>query len=803
MKNRKPQIIFGSKAETLERLRPALKSAVVLEQVRFDVAAWRADPEAWLKQIVRTFPACRVAVRSSALAEDRAETSGAGRFRSVLDVPTNDIGQLRQAIEHVIASFGRDREIQAGDKVFVQPQIADLAASGVLLTRDPETAAPYVILNIDRRSGRSDSVTSGAQIAFDTFYLTRSADLTAVPAEVRACVMLARELETLTQLDALDVEFGIDRMGVVYLFQVRPIARRARKFHISDQALTTELKRMRTDLVKRFRPHLRLLGRTTVFGTMPDWNPAEMIGIAPRQLALTLYQRLIGRRAWSAARAQLGYRDARPVPLIVSFAGRPYVDVRASLNSFLPAALANKTAIKIVGQGVDLLRANPRLHDKLEFEIAITCRSIDFETHSPRLRQAGLTDKEITNFGAHLLALTDNLLRGADDLIDRQFAALAQLETRRQKLLQAMPDDLPGLGRRVHLLLADCERYGTLPFAILARCAFIALAWLRSLRAVGVLSTGEYESLLHSIPTVASELSHDLARHAAGLLSTEDFLARYGHLRPSSYDITSPNYAAAPELYLAHQASSVAPAAYPDPQVAVALLESHAEQIERLLRAAGFESRLAHLRNFILRSIPAREHAKFLFMQNINAALETIAEIGERVDLKREAISFLPIELIERLATQSPHRAARRAFQDQAQIYEERWQLTAALHLPHVLRAPEDVDVFQLEEWTPNFISTRRAVAPPVVLESGTHPEDLDGRIVLIRAADPGYDWIFGHTIAGLVTQYGGAASHMAIRAAEFGLPAVIGCGETIFESLCSARLVELDCTNKKVRGLP
>src|SRR6185436_16037526 len=302
LKNRKPQIIFGSKAETLERLRPVLKRAVVLEQVRFDVAEWQAEPERWLNQIARTFPDRRVAVRSSALAEDRAETSGAGRFRSVLDVPTNDLDQLRQAIEKVIASYARDdREAQAGDKVFVQPQIADLAASGVLLTRDPETGAPYFILNIDRRSGRSDSVTSGAQIAFDTFYLTRSVDLASVPGAVRACVTLARELEVLTQLDALDIEFGIDRASMVYLFQVRPIAQSARKFNISDQALATELKRIRADLVKRFRLKMRrtskvrrtfrrggqlhpsLLGRTTAFGTMPDWNPAEMIGIAPRQ----------------------------------------------------------------------------------------------------------------------------------------------------------------------------------------------------------------------------------------------------------------------------------------------------------------------------------------------------------------------------------------------------------------------------------------------------------------------------------------------------------------------------------------
>ena len=44
----------------------------------------------------------------------------------------------------------------------------------------------------------------------------------------------------------------------------------------------------------------------------------------------------------------------------------------------------------------------------------------------------------------------------------------------------------------------------------------------------------------------------------------------------------------------------------------------------------------------------------------------------------------------------------------------------------------------------------------------------LRNKIVLIEGADPGFDWIFSQNIAGLITKYGGANSHMAIRSAEF-----------------------------------
>jgi phosphoenolpyruvate-protein kinase (PTS system EI component) len=66
--------------------------------------------------------------------------------------------------------------------------------------------------------------------------------------------------------------------------------------------------------------------------------------------------------------------------------------------------------------------------------------------------------------------------------------------------------------------------------------------------------------------------------------------------------------------------------------------------------------------------------------------------------------------------------------------------------------------------------------------------------VVLIERADPGYDWIFLSPIAGLVTKYGGSNSHMAIRCAELGVPAAIGCGEQVFEQLCNAQSVLLDC---------
>lgn len=65
--------------------------------------------------------------------------------------------------------------------------------------------------------------------------------------------------------------------------------------------------------------------------------------------------------------------------------------------------------------------------------------------------------------------------------------------------------------------------------------------------------------------------------------------------------------------------------------------------------------------------------------------------------------------------------------------------------------------------------------------------------------ADPGYDWIFSKKILGFVTKYGGVNSHMAIRAQELNVPAIIGSGKVLFDKWSNAETIQLDCETKQV----
>ena len=104
---------------------------------------------------------------------------------------------------------------------------------------------------------------------------------------------------------------------------------------------------------------------------------------------------------------------------------------------------------------------------------------------------------------------------------------------------------------------------------------------------------------------------------------------------------------------------------------------------------------------------------------------------------------------------------------------------------------------FLLNTAKPNFITNKICHASLVQVSSSADPQtikNIEGRIAVIENGDPGYDWIFTRKPAGLITKYGGVASHMAIRCAEFGIPAVIGCGEAIFSRVKNGSHCILDC---------
>jgi phosphohistidine swiveling domain-containing protein len=320
---------------------------------------------------------------------------------------------------------------------------------------------------------------------------------------------------------------------------------------------------------------------------------------------------------------------------------------------------------------------------------------------------------------------------------------------------------------------------------------------LKGLKEAGAISESAYDSFLHSIPTVSSQLTEDKKAYAEGTLSKDGLLSRYGHLRPNSYDILSRNYMQQQGHVLMEDTHQGRP--HEELKQPIEYLEEFRGEIEQAMANIGLKIDLETLSDFMASAISGRERFKFEFMKNVNAVLECIAKLGDHFDLGREVLSFVPLDEFIKLESNSSSSFFESHIRRLSGQNEKSWLLSKQLRFPDLIRQSDEVVAYRLEAWRPNYITRKTVKARVVLVESSDNVEDLDGAIVCICAADPGYDWLFSHNIAGLITQYGGVASHMSIRAAEFGLPAAVGCGEYLFNLASQADIVHLDCEHHKI----
>jgi hypothetical protein len=766
---------FSTKAGTLAALQGVLETARIASLRSFSVADWQADRQACLSGIVKGLGSGPWIVRSSCGREDGVASSNAGAF---LSIPHVDAAGLASAVEQVIAAYG---EAHPADEVLIQPMLTQVVRSGVAFSHDPNTCASYRVVNWSEGDD-TKAVTGG----MGGRVWQQAANCAVLPAPTFApIVALLEELLTLFGGMPVDCEFAVTLEGateVLWLLQARPLILPATPESATAQA--ARLESIQRKVARGMQPHPFLMGRRTVYGVMPDWNPAEIVGIRPKPLALSLYRELITDAIWAYQRHNYGYRNLRSFPLMPHFFGLPYIDVRLSFNSFIPADLDEGLAGRLVDHYIDRLLAEPTLHDKVEFEIVFSCYTLDLPERLARLAEAGFSKHEREAIAHSLRKLTNRIVHPKDGLWRGDATKLDTLNARREELLASSADPL----ERIYWLLEDAKRYGTLPFAGLARAGFVAVQMLKSLVAVGVFSQADYDAFIGGVSTVSSQLARDRAT-----LDKATFLARFGHLRPGTYDILSPRYDEAPEFYFDWTQRPPAP----EPVKPFALTLPQMREIVKLLEAHGLQPDSLGLFDFMKAGIELRELAKFHFTRNLSDALALITEVGGQYGFSREDLAYCDIAAFKELhvAATDPKDALLRSIEQGKARHAE----TLKISLPPLIAKPEDVWAFEWPESAPNFITQKQVTAPVVSCDAR---EQLAGAIVCIPNADPGFDWLFAYPIAGLITAWGGANSHMAIRAGELGLPAVIGAGEVLYRRWAGAQRLHLDCAGRRVEVL-
>ena len=777
-----------SKSKSLKYVSNKLDFFIVPEFLVFTGYEFNLNPESVVNKVKSKFLELMVVVRSSANDEDNQHNSSAGEYESVLNIPSNNSKKITEAFSLVINSYKRKRQLLPDDEVIVQEMVKDITMSGVIFTHDLNTGAPYYVVNYDDQSGLTDTVTSGSKHSNRTLYIHRNSIKSLRSERFIKLLEAVQELERVMESEFLDIEFALGKDLTPYLLQVRAITTQPNWNRAITKRIDKDLQGVKAFVVTRFNRLKGVYGKTTLLGQMSDWNPIEMIGRAPRALALSLYQTLITDHAWSAARLTMGYSIPVGQPLMVALAGQPFIDIRLSFHSYLPKSTPPVIAEKLVNHWLDTLKAHPELHDKVEFDVAITAYSFDFDEKIEKLIGTVLTDDEKDEFRQAHLEHTKHLLKG-----DGKGAISKALE--KINLLNGKQKKYGDINTQHDLLLLftmidDCIQLGTIPFSILARHGFIAKTILLSLNRRGIITTNEINQIQANVQTIASDVVSDMHSLRNGKLSNNQFMALYGHLRPGTYDIMSHRYDQMNDL-----CNSITCLKQDKKIDLFKFSERQKQQINNLLKEDGFDDfGVDDLLSYIREATIGREYGKFIFTRSVSDMLELVANFSEKNGLSRDEISHVSLNSLLNIVKNSSEYSIEERLREISKRESEKHDISVAIRLPQLLTDHAAVHVIPFQVSHPNFITCKKITAPCLFLSAKSNGMSLDGSVVLIEGADPGFDWIFTQKIAGLVTKYGGVNSHMAIRCAEFEIPAAIGCGEQKFDVLLKSNQVRLDC---------
>ncbi len=777
----------ATKAENLFNLVGKLQHSIILDIFYFTYREWLNNPTSILDKVKAKFYNEQIIIRSSSRFEDDPEASEAGRFKTVLNVDPLDHMIVSSSITEVFDSYRICGNEIDDCQVLIQPMFLKSALSGVIFTREINDGAPYYVINYDC-TGNTDGVTSGLN-AVETVKIFKDTEDIKIKNESFVKILAAaKELEKILDNDALDIEFALDSEHKFYLFQVRAITRS--KFWSGSADGISQIYAEIADVFSTGNiKEANIFGDEVCFANMTDWNPVEMIGARPRQLAYSLYRRLITKDVWRKARTSLGYNDPANVELMKFIGGQPYINVRNSFNSFLPANIPAQVKEKLVNFWIRKLIDNPELQDKAEFQVVHSSYTFTTRKEVKETYSSVLNDADSETFISALKDLTVNAITGSS--LDNAINSINKLTT----LSGIVVDNI------CPLLVADsklreCELYGTTAFAIIARHAFIAEAILRSLIDIGAMTVTLVDVFRQALNTISSDFLDDAEKVIKGTISKAFFLERYGHLRPGTYDIRSKRYDQM-ENFFDNIAGDDTSSSRLKTESNFILEPESINLITDALAKHQLSFSCNDLMNYISKAIVNREYAKFVFTKQISNALESIATWGSCHGLTREDLSFIEIDqLIDFSSNNDPVPFALEVVNANSLQYKK-YEL---LKLPDVLSEKTNLGWVEPAVVIPNYITNKYVTGPIKVLNT-LHEinSNIDGKIVCIESADPGFDWIFLYDVKGLVTKFGGSNSHMSIRCAEFGIPAAIGCGSEYFDKIQQRHFVTIDCENQQI----
>ncbi len=763
-------IVSKTKALTLEVINKHFNN-LVPKFIFFEKKSFLTNKNFYINKIYKTFKN-DIIIRSSAINEDSKKESKAGYYESYV-LRRNDFHDLEKKILELIKKFKNNK-----DQILIQNYISKPDIAGVIFTKDKSTNSHYYDISYDF-SKKSNLITSGKfNPSLKSLILYKNTQH--IPSKFKKLIQIINKFEKLFANDRLDIEFCIKKQKI-FVLQCRPLLGSKKK--VNNKKLNDVIVNLEKKFKKINKVNETLLGNKTALSNMSDWNPAEIIGKKPSKLAFSLYSELITNSIWSKQRKNYGYKDVHPNKLMLNFAGSPYIDLRVDLNSFLPKDLNKNISKKLINHFINKIKNNPELHDKIEFELISTC--YDFNISN---RHLPLNKSEKKIYFSSLKKLTNNILNPKNNIIDKELVKIEMLKNKIEKISKSNLSHI----QKIYYLIDDCKKYGTLSFAGIARCAFISKSILDSLKEIKLLKDKDIDNFYLSINTISKSLNHEFYL-SQKKNSYKKFLIKYGHLRPSTYSISTMNYKDNYKNYFSNkilkkQIKYINNFNFNNYQIS---------NINKIFKKNGLKINFNQFLKFAKQSIENREYSKLIFTKSIDEIFENLNKLAKEINIDPKIIEHLDIDIIIKSFHDLEQEKLKKIILRNIKINQKSYNFSQNILLPDVIYDNKNFSSYYNFDCKENYITKKTKIGEIIELKKLNNFKKINKKIVLIENADPGFDFLFSYNIDGLITKYGGSNSHMAIRCMELGLPAIIGVGDKTYENFSNSKKVFIDCNNK------
>ncbi len=778
----KSNLKFSNKAKTLQKLKVHFKEKINIPTFLFFTKKEIIKNDNAIKQVSKKFKNIQIIIRSSALDEDNYNNSNAGKYDSViLKNPTID--RIKNGLKKIFIKLKSEKDIVIFQKLIIKPEIF-----GVAFTRDINTNAPYYVINFDR-SKKTNLITSGKKSASQkTLNILKKSHI--IPKEFQKLFNIIKEIEKASNNDRLDIEFAIKNKKI-FIFQVR-LLKKAKK--INENLFYSVITNLQKKIQKILSKDPNLSGSRNILSNMSDWNPAEMIGSKPTKLSFSLYAELITDKIWAEQRKLYNYKYVSPNRLMLDLAGSPYIDLRTDLNSFLPANINLKTEKKAIDFFIKKMQKNPQLHDKIEFDVVPTC--FNFSTKNYLKKFLNLNEQK--TYIEKLKNINWNIIsNNKQNIFKNDIKKIIILDKRLKELKKEKISTI----QKIFFLTDLCKNYGTLAFSGIARSAFVATSILRDLQKKSIITENDLANFYSNINTITNELNKDLYLLELKKIKKNFFLNKYGHLRPSTYSISSKNYKDGFNFYFSNKRNNKI-IKTKNTQI---FKKNSIKKINTLLINEKLKINFEQLINFAAEAIKQREYSKYIFTKGIDEIFFNLKKMATEMKINPNNLEHISIKTIleayNNLSVEKLEASLKKEINKNKQFYK----ISSSIKLPDVIMSSKDVFFHYETQATGNFVTNLKVNGKIKILNKKNMQNTkvkLNDHIIFIENADPGFDFIFYHNIKGLVTKYGGSNSHMAIRCMELGIPAVIGLGEKKYNFFSNQSRVEIDCQNKIIQNI-